>query len=159
MLGGNFERMIALVDEFFAAKNDPEQISVTPADREKLGRIHPSTMSEQADENGPIAWVLVIPTTRQVMVEFVEKKISESRLLQETPVGGKYDALYLCSALVLPEHQRRGIARRLTVDAARAIRRDHPIESLFYWSFSSGGSALARAVARELGMPLLERSS
>ena len=35
----NLERMIALADEFFQAKNDPEQ-------------IHPDTLKEETDENG-----------------------------------------------------------------------------------------------------------
>jgi ribosomal protein S18 acetylase RimI-like enzyme len=158
MTGDNLEKMIRLADAFFEAKRDPDQISVNEKEREKLSRIHPATLTQETDENGPIAWILVIPTTGRVMEQFVCRRISERELLEQTPVGEKYDALYLCSALVLPEYRGKGIARRLTADAVRSIQRDHPIRELFYWSFSPEGTRLAKSVAGTLLLPLRERT-
>ena len=151
--------MIALAEEFFDMKNDPDQISVDAESMARLREIHPGTMSEETDENGPIAWVLVIPTTRAVMEAFTRGEINERELLNRTPPGGAYDALYLCSALVLPEQRGKGLARRLTSGAIDAIRRDHPIGALFYWSFSGAGDALAASVAREFDLPLYGRKA
>ncbi|HTY59746.1 MAG TPA: GNAT family N-acetyltransferase [Bacteroidota bacterium] len=159
MSGGNLERMIALADEFFDMKNDPDQLSVGPETMEKLRSIHPATISEESDKNGPIAWMLVIPTTRPLMEEFTGGGINEKGLLEKTVPGGRYDALYLCSALVLPEYRGKGLARRLALQAIRSIRVDHPIEALFYWGFSREGDALAAAVARESGLPLFARNA
>lgn len=158
MTDDNLERMIRLADEFFEAKRDPDQISVNGEEREKLSRIHTATLTQETDRNGPIAWILVIPTTGRIMEQFVDRKISERELLEQTPVGEKYDALYLCSALVLPEYRGKGIARRLTTDAVRSIQRDHPIRELFYWSFSTEGTRLAKSVAGTLLLPLRERA-
>ena len=159
MRSENLDRMIQLADEFFETRSDPDQISVTEETMEKLRRIHPDSLSEQTDEDGPIAWVLVIPTTHGLMETFVAAAINERDLLERTPVGGTYDALYLCSALVLPEYRGRGIAKRLAVGAVRSIQAQHPIQSLFYWSFSAEGEALASSVAREIGLPLYKRIS
>ena len=139
MTGDNLEKMIRLADAFFEAKRDPDQISVNEKEREKLSRIHPATLTQETDENGPIAWILVIPTTGRVMEQFVCRRISERELLEQTPVGEKYDALYLCSALVLPEYRGKGIARRLTADAVRSI--------------PSGSCSTGRSVRRERGWP------
>ena len=79
--------MIKLADEFFEAKNDPMQISVNGETMEVLKRIHPNTMGEVANSDGPIAWVLVIPTTHELMKEFISKKINEDQLLHNTPLG------------------------------------------------------------------------
>ena len=73
-----------------------------------------------------------------------------------TPVGGTYDAIYLCSALVLPERRRQGVALDMTVDAVRQIKEEHPIESLFVWTFSQEGERLAAMVAKATGVPLFK---
>jgi GNAT superfamily N-acetyltransferase len=153
----NRQRMIKLADEFFEAKNDPDQISVTSDNVQRLKEIHPGTMTEETDERGPIAWILVIPTVRQLMDEFVSKRISERELLDRTPLHTRYDSLYLCSALVLPEYRRKGMAKRLLTRAIEAIQKDHPVKHLFYWAFSLEGEKLASSVSRELGLPLIKR--
>ncbi len=153
----NLERMIKLAEEFFETKNDPEQISVTEDVMEQLKKIDPATMSEVATEQGPVAWVLVIPTTHQLMEQFVSRKTTERGLLDETIPGTSYDAVYLCSALVLPEFRGTGLAKRLLTEAVNSIKTRHPIRHLFYWGFSPEGDRLASSVARELDLPLVKR--
>ena len=150
----NLERMIHLADEFFATKNDPTQISMTTEVMERLRRLHPATLTEERDGSGPVAWILLIPTTNDLMKRFIAKQINEQELLESTPLQGVYEAIYLCSALVLPEHSRKGLAKRLTCAAIKSIQVDHPIKYLFYWSFSPEGARLAASVARDLGLPL-----
>ncbi len=153
----NLERMIKLADEFFETKNDPMQISVTEQTMALLKRIHTNTMSEISTEKGPIAWILVIPTTYELMEKFIAKEINEQDLLHDTPVGGTYDTIYLCSALVLPEHRGKGLAKQLASDAIKSIATQHPIKCLFYWGFSIEGEKLASAIAGEFGLPLHKR--
>jgi hypothetical protein len=157
MTPGNLERMIALADEFFDAKNDPDQIAVDEEIMRKLRGIHPATMSEEADSNGPIAWVLVIPTPQSSMEEFLRKEIGEKTLLDKSVAAHSYEAVYLCSALVLPEHRNKGIARKLAMGAVRAIQADFPISALYCWAFSEEGKHLARSIAGELHLPLFQR--
>jgi len=153
----NFERMIKLAEEFFETKNDPAQLSINSEVIARLRQIHPSTLSEKNVRKGPVAWVLVIPTTLDLMEKFTTKKINEQDLLNNTPLGGKYDSLYLCSALVLPEYRGKGLAKRLTSDAIKSIRKTHPVKCLFYWAFSAEGEKLANSVARESHLPLYKR--
>jgi GNAT superfamily N-acetyltransferase len=155
----NLERMIELADEFFSTKDDPTQLSVTPEVMERLRELHPATLTERDDGNGPIAWILLIPTIQDVMKMFIEKEISERDILDKTPLLRNYDALYLCSALVLPEYRGKGIARRLMCDAIASIRQDHQIKALFFWSFSLAGEALATSISREIDLPLFRRLS
>jgi len=149
--------MIRLADQFFEVKSDPAQISVNEETMEMLAKIHPRTMGEKTNENGPIAWILVIPTTRSVMEDFIAKKINEKELLARTPLNGQYKALYLCSALVLPEFRGMGLAKNLLLGSITEIRKVHPLEALFYWSFSPEGKGLATSIAKEVGLPLFQR--
>lgn len=153
----NLQRMIRLAEEFFETKNDPAQISINDQSIEKLKKIHRCTMTEERDEEGPIAWILVIPTTHELMERFITKGINEQELLENTPVGGTYDALYLCSALVVPEYRGKGMAKRLVIGAVRSIQEQHPIRTLFYWAFSVEGEKLAASIAGEFGLPLHRR--
>lgn len=153
----NLERMIALVTEFFGTRNDPDQISVTDEERERLGAIHSGTMSEYANEDGPVVWMLIVPTTDAIMHRFLNGDITERQLLMETKPGDTYDAIYLCSAYVLPEFRKQGLAKKVATEAIASIRKDHPIKELFYWPFSEDGKSAAEALAKSLGMPLYEK--
>lgn len=156
-MSDKLERMIQLVSEFFDVKNDPDQLSVDEKVMKKLQKIHPSCMSEYNEGDGPIVWILLIPTTEAIMNRFLKKEISETQLLDETKPGEKYDAIYLCSASVLPEYRRKGLAQKVGSEAIHAIMKDHKIKALFYWSFSREGQVLAEKAAQKLNLPLYKR--
>lgn len=155
----NFERMMELVTEVFDVKNDPDQLDVDQEVIERLHSIHPATLSAKDDGDGPVAWILVFPTTNELMDMFVEKKITEQELYDRTLPGMSYDAIYLCSATVLPEYRNKGLAGQMTLDAINAIQAQHPIRHLFVWPFSNEGAALAEKISAITGLPLLKRSS
>jgi GNAT superfamily N-acetyltransferase len=157
MSGDRLQRMIGLAESFFDTKNDPAQLSITQEVIDRLRRIHPRSMTEVGDEEGPYVWIIVIPTTTATMEEFLRGAIDEEALLGRTLPGTACDALYLCSALVLPEFRGRGLALRAVCDAVQAIRKDHPLRTLYYWAFSEEGRRLAAAVGRETGLPVRGR--
>ncbi|MBA3705314.1 MAG: GNAT family N-acetyltransferase [Bacteroidetes bacterium] len=153
----NFERMLQLAEEVFSAKNDPNQLDVNQDVIERLKKIHPSTVSEYADENGPVAWVLLIPTTIDLMNKFLKNKISEKELFELTPLDTTYEALYLCSALVLEEYRRKGIVKRLTLNAIENICKGHLLKALFVWPFSEEGDLTSERIAQLTSLPLYKR--
>lgn len=154
----NYERMIKLAEEVFASRTDPEQLDVDETVIEHLQEIHPSTVSEYNEGNGPCVWILVIPTTTQLMQLFLNKEITEKMLYERTPMHTTYEAVYLCSAMVLEEYRGKGIATRLTVDAVNAVAKQHPIKNLFVWPFSKEGDKLAQKISILTQLPLLKRS-
>lgn len=153
----NFERMIQLADEVFAVKSDPSQLDVNQKVLERLHKIHPDTVSAFNDGNGPVAWVLLIPTTLGLMNQFLKNKISEKELFDQTPLNAPYEAVYLCSALVLEEYRRKGITKQLALKAIENIRHDHPLKAAFVWAFSPEGDLAAETISRLAGMPLYKR--
>jgi hypothetical protein len=157
MVSSNYERLIQLAEEVFATKNDPEQLDVSPEVIERLQKMHPATVSEYTDENGPVAWILLIPTTAELMQQFLDNSISEKELFCLTPLDAIYEAIYLCSALVLEEYRRKGIVKQLTVSAIETIRKDHPVRSLFVWPFSREGDLGAETIARLTSLPLYKK--
>jgi len=150
----NFERMIQLAEDVFAVKNDPDQLDVNEQVITRLKEIHPATVSEYDDGNGPVAWVLLIPTTSVLMNSFLKNEITEKQLFEMTPLHTNYEALYLCSAMVLQEYRRQGITKRLVLDAISQIRKDHPLSALFYWPFTDEGEQAAASIARLTALPL-----
>lgn len=153
----NYERIIQLSDEVFSSRTDPDQLNVDEKVMERLELIHPNTLSEYDDGNGPVCWILCIPTTLDLMSKFIEQKISERELYELTPLNSKYEAIYLCSALLLEEFRGKGIAQKLAVQALENIKTDHPIKALFFWAFSKEGEKLAEKLSGLVGLPLYRR--
>jgi len=153
----NFERMIQLSEEVFSSRTDPDQLNVNGNVMEHLQLIHPDTLSEYDDGNGPICWILCIPTTLELMTQFINQKISERELYDLTPLNAKYEAIYLCSALLLEEFRGKGIAQSLGLRAIENIKKDHSIKALFFWSFSKEGEKLADKVSALMDLPLYKR--
>jgi len=153
----NFERMIQLAGEVFDAHNDPAQLDVNQDVIAQLHQLHPATVFEFVDGDGPVIWVILIPTTSQLMKQFIDEKISETELLNNTILNQKYDSLYLCSAMTLQEFRGKGLTKKIILDAIKKIRDDHPIQNLFTWNFSQEGEMLAESIARHEKLPLLKR--
>ncbi len=153
----NLERLIKLADEVFAVKSDPSQLDVDADVRNRLLRMHPVTLSEYNEGNGPCAWVLLIPTTIDLMNRFVSGEITEKELYELTPLDIPYEAIYLCSALVLDEYRRKGIAKKLALDAIEEIQKKHPLKAAFVWAFSPEGDRAAEVIAQQAGLPLFKR--
>lgn len=153
----NSERLVQLADEVFAVKSDPSQLDVNPEVLERLQKMHPATISEYNEGNGPVAWVLLIPTTLELMNRFLDNRISEKELFELTPLDIKYDVIYLCSALVLEEYRRKGITRQLALTAIEKIRKDHPLKAAFAWAFSPEGDLAAETIALLAELPLYKR--
>ncbi len=157
MSKSNFERLIQLADEVFSSRTDPDQLNMDENVMEHLQLIHPDTISEYDDGNGPVCWILCIPTTLDLMNQFINKEISERELYELTPLNTKYEAIYLCSALLLEEFRGKGIAQRLGLKAIENIMLDHSIKALFFWSFSKEGEKLADKASSLMGLPLYKR--
>lgn len=157
MAVSNYERMIELADKVFSSRTDPDQLNMDENVMEHLQLIHPATISEYDDGNGPVCWILCIPTTLDLMNQFINKEISEKELYELTPLNTKYEAIYLCSALLLEEFRGKGIAQRLGIKAIENIKIDHPIKALFFWSFSKEGEKLADKASGLMGLPLYKR--
>ena len=153
----NFERMIQMAEEVFAVKSDPDQLDVNEEIIARIRALHPATVTEYNDSKGPVVWILILPTTLYLMNKFIDKNINEKQLLDLTPVNIKYEALYLCSAMTLPEYRKKGLTKRLTLEAIEKIRETHPIQKLFVWPFTKEGEALANAIAHSVSLPLLIR--
>ena len=157
MSKSNFERMIELSDEVFSSRTDPDQLNVNEKVMEHLQLIHPDTISEYDEGNGPVCWILCIPTTLQLMRQFISKKISERELYELTPLNTKYEAIYMCSALLLEEFRGKGIAHSIAIKALESIQKDHPIKALFFWAFSKEGEKLAAKISSVMDLPLYKR--
>jgi hypothetical protein len=155
----NYEKLVRLADEVFAVKEDPSQLNVDQDVIKRLLQIHPSTISEYNDGNSPVAWVLVIPTTAELMSRFIDGEISEKELYDLTPVGARYESIYLCSALVLEEFRRKGIVKQLAINAINEIRSIHPINALFVWPFTWEGNLAAEMIASVSNLPLFKRKA
>ncbi|CAN5214665.1 hypothetical protein BH09BAC5_BH09BAC5_17110 [soil metagenome] len=154
MSSSNFGRMMEIIEGTFATREDPDQLQVDEKVIGQLLKIHPATLAEFDDGNGPAIWILIIPTIKSLMEEFIKGEISEQQLFEATKPGMHFDCIYLCSATVLPEYRRKGMALKLTIESIEKIRKDFSIETLFVWPFSEQGKLLAEKISQNCGLEL-----
>ncbi len=151
----NLVRMLEMVHSFFDMKNDSEQLQVNEATQARLRRIHPMCLTEVANEDGPILWLLLFPTNQALVDSFLKDEINEQELFDRTPEDSKgHDCVYLCSASVLPEFRNKGLASQHTIAAVQAMQKEFPIKALCVWPFSKDGEQLGQFVADKLCLPL-----
>lgn len=153
----NFERMMALVESSFDTKNDPNQLDVNEDVMSRLFQLHPNALIEKDDGDGPFIWIILIPTTNELMQLFLENQITEAELFEKTPIGATYESIYLCSAMTLEEFRKKGTTKKLCLEAIENMRKENPITSLFVWSFSKEGESLAEKIASETGLMLFKK--
>lgn len=153
----NYERLIQLADEVFSVKSDPSQLDVNLEVLEKLTRLHPATVSAFDDGNGPVAWVLLIPTTLELMYRFLAGEISEKELFNLTQPDTAFEVIYLCSVLVLEEYRRKGITKNLALSAIAEIRKEYQLKAALVWAFSKEGDQAAETIAQLAELPLYKK--
>ena len=146
--------MMEIIDATFSTRKDPDQLQVSKKDIDKLHQIHPACLSEFTYQGGPGIWILLIPTTQNVMNNFLEKRISERQILENTQPGETYSCLYLCSATTLPELRGKGLTKNLCLGSIAEIMKNHPINTLFVWAFTKEGEILADAIAKKTDLQL-----
>jgi len=156
-MGNNFEIMMQIVNEVFHYDTDPHQLQVDEAVVEQLSALHPSTCIELNDENGPIFWLILIPTSMATMEQFLKNELSEQALFDQALKENQYEALYLCSITVHPDYRHKGMAMRETQQAILQLKATWPINCLYYWPLSKEGEHLAQKLALEIGLPIYKK--
>lgn len=152
-----YRKMEYIAESLFGTQNDPEQILINEEANRKLRGIHQDTILWREDGNGnPISWIVVVPTSIPIMEKFLKREISEQKLFDIATEEKKFDALYLCSAITIPEYRKRGLAMELMLEAIEkfAPKKEQP---LFSWPYSPEGDSLIRKLEEKLGRKILLR--
>jgi len=151
-------KMNGLAEKFFGTASDPDQIPITMESWDKLQALHPKTIVYTEAEGQPISWVVVLPTTKDLMDRFLAGEISEKDLLDKTQPADYYQALYLCAAFTVPERRRQGLAMKQFKQAIEGISTKGQA-ALFAWPFSDEGRSMLKRAQAELGQTILIRKS
>lgn len=150
------KKIIKITEDFYGTESDPNQIPVTEESSDKLLSINTDTVLYRTDKNqNPVACVVVIPTSKKTMKKFLNKEITEKELLDIAVSEKKGEALYLCSAFVVPEFRRKGYAIRLLLEAIEKLSNKQQKIPLYYWGYSKEGKGLAQNLSKIVGRDLL----
>lgn len=152
------QKMDTIAEEIFGTLKDPNQIPITNESREKLYKLTPNWIEYELDEKqNPISWVIIVPTDKKLAERFLNKEITEKELLNITTPQEKYSAIYLCAAVTVPEHRRKGLALKLFKKAIAKISKTNNF-ILFAWPTEKGGIELAQKIEKELNIKVQIRN-
>lgn len=135
------DKILNISEQFFGTVNDPEQIPITEGSNFKLHKLHPKSFIYKLENGEPISWVVVVPTSKELMDKFLRSEISEKELLDMSEPQKEYGALYLCAAFTVPEYRRKGYAVEMFEEAVNSI--PHTADAdLFTWPVSPEGEKM-----------------
>ena len=143
------DKILKISDAFFDSIDDPEQLPATKESREKLRQLHVNSRWCRLRHGEPISWIVVLPTTKILMRQFLDGIITERQLLNLSEPQEVYDALYLAVAFTIPEHRGHGYSKDMFRRAIEGIPHTEDV-ALFCWPVSDEGSGLAESLAKEL---------
>lgn len=147
---------LKIAEEFFGTEVDPEQIPISEKSFLKLNSYNKNTVLYITDDSdNTLGWSVVVPTSKELMNDFLDKNISEKELFDKTDFS-KVEALYLCSVFVLPKYRGRGYAKNLIKEAIDIFTKDKPLD-LFCWIYSDEGKKLTDSLENESGLNILRR--
>ena len=139
-----------IAEQFYGTETHPDHIPINAESAAKLDSISNLWFNCALDDAGePISWVVVIPTSRALMKDFVSGQINERQLFDATTPHTAQEALYLCSALTVPAYRRQGLAMKLMLETIQAFEATAPKE-LFAWPYSPEGAQMVRTMCERL---------
>ena len=155
-----FTRKIAIKE--FGTSTDKNQWHPTEEDSVFVMNNLPECMNIIRDDDNFIGFTLIIPSTRELMDNFINKEINENDLWlaakNRKVTLDNFSAIYLCSAIIDKNYRRRGLSSNGFVKSIRKLigkKNVKPI--LFYWAYSNEGKLVADKVAKILNLKLEKR--
>lgn len=97
----------------------------------------------------PIAWSLVLPTSKEIKGRFLNGEINEKKLFEISTKNPSFESLYLFVVVVLPEHRQKGLAKELMNYQINYFKDKYNINDFFAWIFSTEGDKLVKSLERE----------
>jgi hypothetical protein len=150
-----------IAEAYFKTHEDPEQAQITEERAAWIRKEFPECLNLMKSENKVIGVTFVLPCTNELMNQFLSKEINEEDLFVQIQNKMNYDNLetiYLCSAIVIPEFRRKGLALQGTIKSIEKILEKRNIRpTLFYWAYSKEGLSLAKRVAKALNLECKKR--
>jgi len=149
-------------EAYFKTENDSEQAKITEKRRDWFMREFPEAANVIKVDDKIIGSTLVLPCTLRLMNLFISKNINEEQLFQELERTASYsniETIYFCSAIIVPEFRRKGLATQAVEKSIKKMlsKTKNKVKTIFYWGYSNEGSALAGKIAKDLGLELKKR--
>ncbi|OGM94767.1 hypothetical protein A2524_02660 [Candidatus Wolfebacteria bacterium RIFOXYD12_FULL_48_21] len=153
------DEMLRTGTEFFGVFNDPTEIASSWENYEKISLLYSSAYKFKTDAHGKLlGWTVVIPTSRELANDFIERRITEKELLEKTDTSTAQNALYLFVAFIVPEYRKKGYAKNMFLEQIKEAAGDKLKEVLlFAWPVTEEGGKTMDAIERNLGVEILRR--
>lgn len=155
---GHAAGMIA--ESYFMTHEDESQITVNSETASWIARNLPGSFNIIKDGNNVIGSTFVFITKEKHMSEFLTGGINERELFQRVREEYPFrpETVYICSAVVLPEYRRMGLALSALVKSVEKIVELYQFTPvLFYWAYSPEGQRLAEKLGDTMKLQVLKR--
>ena len=149
-INGEYDNYLEELDctaiTFFNIDKDCTQIMADKKTYNYSVRIGGSTAMAIEDEK-LLGWCFAFPTSRKLMVQFLNDSISEKELFWSTKKNKKYDVIYLCAAYVYSSHRKTGLGSKLIDECLKPLLKDGVC--IFYEPYTKKGKRLGESALKD----------
>lgn len=139
-------------ERFFHTDKDLEQLPGEEITYEFLTKKFPNSANIIRQGKKIVGHTFVLPCSKKLMRQFLNGKITERQLfycIREEITYQNFETIYLCSALLLPEHRGQGLAAQSMADQVKKISSMRKGKTeIFAWPQTLEGKKMAQNVAK-----------
>jgi len=145
----DIEKMNRIALELFGPGGD-SMVEPNLENAEKLISLEKNNLICFKENNQPISWALVLPTSREKAERFLKKEITELELFNRSVEKPLFESLYLFSVVTLPDYRKRGLSSRLVKYQIEYFRNKYKIKDFYAWALNPEGKSLIESLKKNV---------
>jgi ribosomal protein S18 acetylase RimI-like enzyme len=96
----------------------------------------------------PIAWSVMLPTSKNTRDRFLKKEINEKQMLDEAVKNPSFESVNIFAVIVLPEYRQQGLAKELLNYQIKYFQDEYKVADFFAWIFSPEGEKIIKSLEK-----------
>lgn len=138
------------VSEGLFGSGGSTMVAPTMENAEKMISLEKNTLVCYKENSVPIAWSLVLPTSRENADKFLNDEITELELFNKSVENPKFESLYLFVVITMPEYRQKGLGSSLMKYQIEYFKKEYSINDFYAWVLSLEGKRLAESLKRNV---------
>ena len=127
---------------------DETMVEPTIKNSEKLIFLEKNNFVCYKADNKPVAWSLVLPTSRENAEKFLSGVITESELFNESIKKPSFESLYLFAVITMPNYRKNGLGSSLMKYQILYFKKKYQVNDFYAWILSLEGEKLAESLKK-----------
>lgn len=145
----DIEKMNKVATDIFG-NGDETMVNPTPENDKRIIALEENTFVCYKKNNTPVAWSLVLPTSKENAKQFLDKEITERELFDTSTQNPSFESLYLFVVVTMPDYRKKGLGSSLMKYQIDYFKNKYKIKNFYAWALNNEGKSLIESLKRDI---------